>query len=55
MTAKVDASAQTAASVEEVETPVVTGNAKILVEEGIKTGLNQSTIRSDQSSRKTVK
>jgi len=39
MTAKVDASAQTAASVEEVETPVVTGNAKILVEEGIKTGL----------------
>ena len=39
MTAKVDASAQTAAAVEEVETPVVTGNAKILVEEGIKTGL----------------
>ena len=33
MTAKVDASAQTAAAVEEVETPVVTGNAKILVEE----------------------
>ena len=39
MTAKVDASAQTAAAVEEVETPVATGNAKILVEEGIKTGL----------------
>lgn len=43
MTAKVDASAQTAAAVEEVETPVATGNTKILVEEGIKTGLNQST------------
>ena len=39
MTAKVDASAQTAAAVEEVETPVATGNTKILVEEGIKTGL----------------
>ena len=52
MTAKVDASAQTAAAVEEVETPVATGNAKILVEEGIKTGLNNG---SDQSSRKTVK
>ena len=40
MTAKVDASAQTAAAVEEkAETPVVTRNSKILVEEGIKTGL----------------
>ena len=56
MTAKVDASVQTAAAVEEVETPVATGNAKILVEEGIKTGLKPSRqIRSDQSSRKTVK
>ena len=40
MTAKVDPAVQTAAAVEEkAETPVVTGNSKILVEEGIKTGL----------------
>ena len=40
MTAKVDPAVQTAAAVEEkAETPVVTRNSKILVEEGIKTGL----------------
>ena len=40
MTAKVDASAQAAATVEtKEEAPVASGNAKILVEEGIKTGL----------------
>ena len=40
MTAKVDPAVQTAAAVEEkAETPVATGNSKILVEEGIKTGL----------------
>ena len=51
MTAKVDASAQTAAAVEEVETPVATGNTKILVEEGIKTRSEERRVGKECRSR----